>query len=191
MKRIPISQIVIVEGRYDKITLENVIDAVIIPCDGFAVFKNEELKASLKSMARRHGAILLTDPDQAGAVIRNYLKTILQGAEVYPLYVPALDGKEKRKKTPSQEGYLGVEGTDAEILRGLFSRFEAKNPAPSVFAADLYEWGIIGKPNSSGKKASLLKKMELPPHLSTSALLKEINRRFTRESLIAFLQINE
>ena len=116
MNRIPIKQIVIVEGKYDKITLENVIDATIIPCNGFGIFKNEDQKRALREMAKRNGAIILTDSDRAGGVIRSYLNSILQGTEVYTLYVPAVFGKEKRKTSYSKEGLLGVEGTDYKTL---------------------------------------------------------------------------
>ena len=126
MKRISIDQVIIVEGKYDKITLENIVDGTIIACDGFELFKNDELKMSLKKMVKDRGAIILTDSDRAGAVIRSHLQRILQNSKVYCLYIPSIQGKEKRKKAPGKEGLLGVEGMNSETLFNLFKEFEAK-----------------------------------------------------------------
>ncbi len=181
MKKIPINQVVIVEGKYDKITLENIIDATIISCDGFELFKNDLLKSSLKEMAKERGAIILTDSDRAGAIIRSHLSQILQNCEVYCLYIPSIEGKEKRKKAPGKEGLLGVEGMDAETLTKLFRDFEAK-PIPNVIkVTDLYECGFSGCTGSKDKKVKLLDFLNLPRHLSNNALLKELNRRYTKE----------
>ncbi len=188
MKKIPIDQIVIVEGKYDKITLENVIDATIISCDGFELFKNDSLKSSLKEMAKERGAIILTDSDRAGAVIRSHLRQILQNAEVYCLYVPSIEGKEKRKKAPGKEGLLGVEGMSTEILTNLFQDFEAK-PIPNVInSVDLYECGFSGLAGSKNKKEKLLDYLKLPRHLSNNALLKELNRKYTKEEFYSIAQ---
>ena len=185
MNKIPISQIVLVEGKYDKITLENIIDATIIICNGFGIFKDEEKKAAIRKMAKERGAIILTDSDSAGAKIRSYLSVILQGAEVYPIYFPAIEGKERRKASHSKEGLLGVEGMDSSVLREAFLKFEAKK-VPSVFSAnDLYSMGFTGRPNSKEKKEKLLSILGLPPHLSNNALIKELDRRVTLDELEA------
>ena len=188
MNKIPIRQIVIVEGKYDKITLENIIDATILFCDGFGIFKNKEQQAALKAMAQENGAILLTDSDSAGGVIRSHLQRLLQGAEVYTLYIPAVEGKEKRKTSYSKEGYLGVEGTDAAVLRRLFETFRAEPIGNAIQAKDLYEYGLTGVPGAGEKKAKLLSVLRLPPHLSNNALLKELNRRFDPQSFQAFVE---
>ncbi len=188
MNRIPIKQIVIVEGKYDKITLENVIDATIIPCDGFGIFKNEEQKQAIREMARKYGAIILTDSDRAGGVIRSYLKTILQGAEVYTLYVPAVFGKEKRKTSYSKEGLLGVEGTSYETLCKIFEDFRAEPIGTAIQAKDLYAFGLTGTSGASERKTKLLLSLGLPPRLSNKALLKELNRRFDPDSFAEYLE---
>lgn len=188
MNKIPINQIVIVEGKYDAITLSNIIEGTIIPCDGFGIFKDSIKKEALKQMAKERGAIVLTDSDSAGGLLRSYLKTILQNCEVYLLYVPAIRGKEKRKTTPSKEGYLGVEGIDCATLRKLFEDFRAAPIEPSIFASDLYDLGLNGTPGCSDAKKKLLEALSLPPHLSNNALLKELNRRFSLESFRAFME---
>lgn len=186
MNKIPISQIVLVEGKYDKISLENIIDATIIPCDGFEIFKDEQKKLAIKELAKKRGAILLTDSDSAGAKIRSYLSVILQDAEVYPLYIPAVEGKEKRKSSPSKEGLLGVEGMNSKVLRGLFENFRAV-PVENKFSAyDLYRLGFAGSEGAKAKKDALLKALSLPPHLSNNALLKELDRRWSMEDLEHF-----
>jgi ribonuclease M5 len=187
MNKIPVNQIVIVEGRYDKITLENIIDATIIPCDGFALFKNKAFKESIKSMARSRGAIILTDSDRAGAVIRSHLNSILQNCEVYELYVPAISGKEKRKSSPSKEGLLGVEGIPSAVLYDLFKDFKAEPIKNDITPGDLYECGLSGVLGAKEAKCKLLSALELPMHLSKNALLKELNRKFDREEFFQFI----
>ncbi len=189
MKKIPIDQVVIVEGKYDKITLENIIDATVISCDGFELFKNDSLKSSLKEMAKERGAIILTDSDRAGAIIRSHLRKILQNAEVYCLYIPSIEGKEKRKKAPGKEGLLGVEGMNAEVLTRLFLEFEAK-PIPNVIkSTDLYEYGLSGCMGAKDKKGRLLNYLKLPRHLSNNALLKELNRRYTKDEFRSVIEL--
>ena len=188
MKKIPIDQIVIVEGKYDKITLENIIDATIIFCEGFGIFKNRALKNGLKRMARERGVIILTDSDRAGAVIRSHLQTILQGCDIYSIYTPALKGKEKRKDSPSKEGILGVEGISSEILYKLFDEFRAKPIPKEILPIDLYECGFSGQLGAKERKAKLLEQMDLPPHLSNNALLKELNRRFSKNDFYDFIK---
>lgn len=186
MNKIPISQIVLVEGKYDKITLENIIDATIIPCNGFGIFKDEEKKKAIRNLAKERGAILLTDSDSAGAKLRSYLSVILQGAQVYPLYIPAIKGKEKRKTVPSKEGYLGVEGMDAKVLYRAFKDFKAEAVKKKFTANDLYRLGFTGNEGSKAKKEALLRALSLPPHLSNKALLKELDRRWSLEDLEQF-----
>ena len=188
MNKIPIRQIVIVEGKYDKITLENVIDGTIITCDGFGIFKNDEQKQAIREMARLYGAIILTDSDRAGGVIRSYLKTILQNAEVYTLYVPAVSGKEKRKTSFSKEGILGVEGTSYETLYKLFEDFRAEPIGTAIQAKDLFEHGLTGVPGAQERKTKLLRSLGLPLRLSNKALLKELNRRFDPDSFAGYIE---
>ena len=123
MKRlIRLKQAVIVEGKYDKIALENVIDAVIIPTNGFGIFKDSEKRDIIRNLAKKNGIIVMTDSDSAGAVIRAYIKKIAAGAVITNVYVPSLHGKEKRKSKPSAEGILGVEGMSPEIIEEALKR---------------------------------------------------------------------
>ncbi len=187
MNKIPIDPIVIVEGKYDKIALDNIIDATIMTCEGFGIFKNEEQRAILRNLARERGAIILTDSDRAGAAIRSHLQTILQGVTVYTLYIPPILGKEKRKTTPSKEGLLGVEGMAGDVLRNLFAEFKAEPIGNEIKPIDLYELGLTGQAGCKDKKLRLLRSLMLPSHLSNNALLKELNRKFTKESFADYV----
>ncbi len=188
MSKIPISQIVLVEGKYDKIMLENLLDATIIPCDGFGIYRKLPKRNALQSMARERGAIILTDSDSAGLKIRSFLHTLLQGAALYDLYIPAVVGKEKRKQAGSKEGLLGVEGMQATLLKQLFVEFRAVPVSNEITAADLMVHGLSGCTGAQKKKEDLLARLRLPPHLSNKSLLKELNRRFTLQELDAYLR---
>ena len=188
MNKITVDPIVIVEGKYDKITISNVIDATIIPCGGFEIFKNEEQKRAIRAMALDRGAIILTDSDRAGAVIRSHLNRVLQGCEVYTLYVPAVEGKERRKTAFSKEGLLGVEGMGSDVLRQIFEGFRAEPVKTEIMAHHLFEFGLTGQAGSKEKKVKLLKRLELPLHISNNAFLKELNRRFSLDEFKEYLE---
>lgn len=188
MNKIPVDPIVIVEGKYDKITLDNIIDATIIPCDGFGIFKNEERRMALRALAKERGAIILTDSDRSGAIIRSHLQTILQGADIHILLIPAIAGKEKRKPTYSKEGLLGVEGMTADVLRGLFIDFGSKPISNAIKPIDLYNAGLSGVEGAQKRRSALLKTLMLPPHISNNLLLKELNRRFSIEEFYEFVK---
>lgn len=170
---------VIVEGKYDKITLENVIDAPIITTDGFGIFKNAEKRALLRRLAREKGVIVMTDSDSAGAVIRAYLKKILGETEIVNVYVPALRGKERRKISASREGLLGVEGMPPEIITealkksGVFCERSAERR--KITKNDMFSAGLCGRPNSTAARRELLKQLGLPERLSSSAMLDALN----------------
>ncbi len=187
MNKIPVDPIVIVEGKYDKIALDNIIDATVIPCDGFGIFKNEEKRTSLRKLAKERGAIILTDSDRSGAVIRSHLQTILQGAEVYILLIPAVPGKEKRKPAFSKEGLLGVEGMNSDILRDLFENFKSNPVSNAIKPMDLYRNGLSGTQGAKERRFKLLNVLNLPPHISNNLLLKELNRRFTPDEFEEFI----
>lgn len=170
---------VIVEGKYDKITLENVIDAPIIPTDGFGIFGNEEKRALLRRLARDRGVIVMTDSDSAGAVIRAYLKKILGETEIINVYVPVLHGKERRKSTASREGVLGVEGMTPEIITEALKKsgvFTERAPERrKITKNDMFSAGLCGRPNSTAARRELLKRLGLPEGLSSSAMLDALN----------------
>ena len=175
---------VIVEGKYDKITLENVIDTLIIATDGFRIFKDKEKCAMIRKVAEKNGIIIMTDSDSAGALIRSYIKKIVGSAEIINVYVPCLKGKEKRKSTPSKEGFLGVEGMKCDVILESLERsgvFAAKTAAPSrkITKNDMFLLGFSGNENSSEKRKALLKKLNLPESLSSSAMLDVLNNLFT------------
>ena len=184
MKRlIKLKQPVIVEGKYDKITLENVIDALIIPTNGFGIFKDREKCAMIRSLAKKNGVIVLTDSDGAGAVIRSYLKKIIGDSEIINVYVPQLKGKEKRKSAGSKEGLLGVEGMTPEIIEEAFKKsgvFCTKaETVKKITKADMFKYGLSGCKDSGEKRKSFLKFLSLPENLSSSAMLDVMNNMFT------------
>ena len=185
-----IREAIVVEGRYDKNLLEQIVDAPIFTTAGFGVMKDRELLELLRTVAVKRGLIILTDPDGAGFVIRNYLKGALAQGRVLHAYVPDVAGKERRKRQPGKEGKLGVEGMQPEVLLQALRRagatFEASD-APRQMGAmtkvDFFELGLTGTPDSARRRAALKQKLHLPAHLSTNGLLEAINLLYTREEL--------
>jgi ribonuclease M5 len=180
---------VIVEGKYDKIKLSSLFEGQILQTDGFGVFKNEEKRIFFKKLAERSPLIVFTDSDGGGLVIRNYFKSILPKDRVIHLYIPQVKGKEARKSAPSKEGFLGVEGTDSEILRNIFAPYlllEGQAPPQkrgTLTKLTLYELGYDGGDGSKEKRQALLQKCGLPSTLSTKALLEALNLLYTDEEL--------
>lgn len=186
---IHLKEALIVEGKYDKIKLSSLTDALIITTDGFGVFKNKEKTALIKSLAESRGVIILTDSDTAGFKIRSYIKGCTQKGKIINVYIPEIFGKEKRKTAPSKEGKLGVEGIPADILRaslvkaGVVIDSEADKVKKEKWADKirLFDDGFIGKNNSEEKRRSLLKELGLPSLLSANALIEVLNSMFTPE----------
>ncbi len=176
---------VIVEGKYDKIALENVIDAPIIPTNGFRIFKDPEKRALIRALAQKNGVIVMTDSDQAGGMIRAYIKKIVGDVPIIPVYVPCLEGVERRKKKPSKEGYLGVEGFSREILCQALEKsgvtVSEQPPFSNITRQDLYACGLFGRKNSAEKRKKLLAYLGLPTSLSTSATVDALQVLLTRE----------
>ena len=164
---------VIVEGRYDKLRLESVIEAQILTTDGFGVFASDEKAMLIRRLAEVRGIIVLTDSDGAGRVIRNYFNSILPKDKIYHLYIPEIEGKERRKKAPSKAGTLGVEGMEAGLIRSLLEPFavggEAKKSSRELTKTDFFGVG------SADKRARLCKYLNLPTCMSSNALLAAIN----------------
>ncbi len=175
------------EGKYDKIRLERILDAPIFTTDGFRVFSSAEKGAMLRKIAETHGLIVLTDSDPAGFVIRNKLKGMLPRDKVTHLYAPALAGKERRKRAPSKAGVLGVEGLSAETLLRLFEKSGivpnadseaevcAAPPSEHYTKADLYAVGLCGREDSAARRAEFCRKNELPDFMTPNALLEAVN----------------
>ena len=178
-----VREVIVVEGRYDKNTLLQAVDAVVVETGGFAVFRNGEKAAYLRRLAEKRGVILLTDPDGAGFVIRNHLKGILPPEQVKQAYVPDVYGKERRKKKGGKEGKLGVEGMPPQVLiealRRAGATFEDGTEAP-----DMLEKGLIG-PASAEKRAALQRRLGLPEHLTANGLMEALDTLLTREEFDA------
>ena len=190
---IHIDEVIVVEGRYDKNTLSQLVDATIVETDGFGVFSNAEKLALLRRLADERGLVVLTDSDGAGFVIRNFLKGAIDPARVKHAYIPDVRGKEKRKARPGKEGKLGVEGMKPEVLLAALERagvnaLETQSvPAPRLTKAELYAFGLSGRPDSTARRAALLQKLGLPERLAPNALLDVLNALYSREQLLALL----
>ena len=190
MAKPKVKEVIVVEGRYDKNTLSQVVDAVIVELGGFAVFNDKEKQAFLRKLAKERGIILFTAPDGAGFVIRNRVKGNIPEGRVLQAYVPDIYGKEKRKRKAGKEGKLGVEGMPPEVLlsalRAAGATFEGEGATVKenpVTHADLLDLGLIGA-GSKAKRAALLRALALPEHLSTAALLDVLGTLTTREELV-------
>lgn len=190
-----IKEAIVVEGRYDKNALSQVVDAVILETSGFSVFKDDEKLALLRRLAAKHGLIVLTDPDGAGFVIRNYIKGAIPPEQVKHAYIPDVYGKERRKRSPGREGKLGVEGMPPEVLVQALLRAgatvegeDAPAPAGELTTADLYLLGLTGREDSAARRAALLRRLELPEHMSAKALLTVLNALYTPEELETLLK---
>ncbi len=193
MKRI--KEAIVVEGRYDKNALSQVVDAVILETSGFSVFKDSEKLTLLRRLAKKQGLIVLTDSDGAGFVIRNYIKGSIPSEQVKHAYIPDVYGKERRKRAPGKEGKLGVEGMSPEVLLQALLRAGATvegedhaTPRGQLTAADLYTLGLTGREDSAQRRTMLLRQLELPEHLSAKALLTVLNALYTSEELNTVLE---
>lgn len=177
---IKISQAVIVEGKYDKIRLSNILDATIITTEGFKVFKDDEKKSLIKLMAEKKGIVIITDSDHAGQMIRKYVEKIAQGGKITNVYLPQIVGKESRKAKPGAEGVLGVEGTDDAVILAAIERSGltgdiCEKQGRQVTKTDLYNLGVSGTQNSADKRRSLCLFLGLPSFLTANSLLEFIN----------------
>jgi ribonuclease M5 len=190
MEKIKIKIPIVVEGKYDKNTLLQIFDATVITLGGFGIFNSKEKQCLLRKLSR-DGIILLTDSDGAGGVIRSFLKGIIPKEKVYNLYIPKIEGKEKRKTTASKEGLLGVEGMSREELIRVFAPFidgEAKNlneaskPREMITKVDFYMDKLTGFNNSSAMRDKLALHFGLPDGMSANALIEALNIITDREN---------
>lgn len=193
---VKVSEVIVVEGRYDKAALSSYLDAVILETDGFGVFSDKEKVALLRRLADERGLIILTDSDGGGFVIRNYLKSCLDPNKVKQAYIPEIAGKERRKHKPSREGLLGVEGMTQEVVlealrkAGATIDGESDKPKGNITKADLYAWGLSGGKDSEKKRKSLLKALELPEKLSSNAMLAVLNALYDRNDILCRISQN-
>ena len=193
-----IREAIVVEGRYDKNTLSQLVDTVIIETSGFGIFKDKERLALLRRLAEKRGLIVLTDPDGAGFVIRGHLRGSLPPDRVKHAYVPDIYGKERRKRQGGKEGKLGVEGMRPEVLEAALRRAgatfldeEGEGAAQAgrpITKADFVALGLSGGPGAADRRRALLQRLELPEHLSPNAMLEVLNALFTREELDGLLR---
>lgn len=188
---VKVQQAILVEGRYDKNTLSQIVDAPIFETSGFGIFKNKEQMALLCRVAERQGLIVFTDSDGAGFVIRNHIKSAIPGKYLLHAYIPDIPGKERRKAAPGKEGKLGVEGMTPEIILkalrdcGATMDGAAQEPRKAITKQDFMELGLSGGPGSSERRKALLKKLELPEHMSSNAMLQAVNLLYSPEEFEA------
>lgn len=186
---VKVREAIVVEGRYDKNTLSQIVDAPIFETRGFGIFKDKEQMALLRSVALRRGLIVFTDSDGAGFVIRNYLKSAIPNQYLKHAYIPDIPGKEKRKAAPGKEGKLGVEGMTPDViltaLKAAGATFEDGTAAESggISKQDLCLLGLSGGAGSSQKRLALQKKLNLPEHMSANALLQALNLLYSMDEL--------
>lgn len=184
-----VKEAIIVEGAYDKIKLSGFIDGVIFTTGGFAIFKNKKMQTSVRTLAEKCGIVILSDSDFAGLKIRNFIKQLTPGAKILHAYVPEIAGKEKRKKKPSSEGILGVEGMSETVIIDAIKKSGATVDGSSaetkcahpVTKADFFRVGLCGGPNSSILRSQLARSLGLPSKLSANMLLDVVNSCLTRD----------
>ena len=186
---VKIKEAIVVEGRYDKNTLSQIVDAPILETSGFGIFKDKQQMALLRRIAETRGLIVFTDSDGAGFVIRNHIKSAIPGKYLKHAYIPDIAGKEKRKASPGKEGKLGVEGMSREIileaLRRCGATIEGEDGPQTrqITKQDLMALGLSGEADASAKRLALLKKCGLPEHMSANAMLQALNLLYSLEEL--------
>lgn len=187
---VKIKEAIVVEGRYDKNTLSQLVDAPILETSGFGIFKDRERMQLLRRVAEKRGLIIFTDSDGAGFVIRNHLKSVIPAKYLKHAYIPDVYGKEKRKSAPGKEGKLGVEGMKPEVILNALRQagatmegMETPQPASAITKQDFMELGLSGGPGSNEKRKALLKKLNLPEHMSSNAMLQAVNLLYSLEDL--------
>ncbi len=184
---------IIVEGKYDKIKIKSLFDACVITTEGFGVFKNSEKLALIRRLAKKSKIIVVTDSDGAGKLIRSHITSAIPKDKLIQLYTPQVKGKEKRKVEASKEGYLGVEGIDADLLKGLLSPFaeDAEGTATErteIEKIDLYELGLTGGADSAARRDALAPELGLPKGMTPNALLAALNVLMSREELYELIK---
>ncbi len=195
MKRV--RQAIVVEGKYDEIRVRSAVDALVVPTEGFGIFRDEQKTALLRRLATERGLIILTDSDSAGMLIRNHLIGAIPAEQMRHAYIPPIAGKERRKTAPGKEGLLGVEGVDNAVVLAALERagatFEdAANGAPAadkmhLTKGDLYELGLSGRADSAARRRALLRALKLPENLSANRLLDVLNATVTEQELAVLM----
>lgn len=186
---IRIREAILVEGRYDKNTLSQIVDAPILETAGFGIFKDKQQLKLLRQVAEKRGLIVFTDSDGAGFVIRNHIKSAIDGKYLKHAYIPDIPGKERRKSAPGKEGKLGVEGMTPQIILDALRRAgatidgEAVTTQAQITKQDMMELGLSGGKDSSTMRSMLLRKLDLPEHMSANAMLQALNLLYSKEEI--------
>ena len=191
-----IKEVIVEEGRYDKNALSQVVDATVVTLGGFSIFNDKEKLAFLRKLAKKQGIIILTDSDGSGFVIRNYLKGALPKEQIKQAYIPDVYGKERRKRHAGKEGKMGVEGMKPEVLVEALRRAgatfldgeETEANRKPITKADLFAWGLSGGADSTVKRQALLKRLDLPEHLTANGMLEALNLLYAREDFLEMLE---
>ena len=189
MDKLNIALPIIVEGKYDKIKILSIANACVIATDGFGVFNNKERIAVIKRLAEKSEIIVLTDSDGAGKMIRSHITSAIPKDRLIQLYTPQIKGKDRRKIEASKEGFLGVEGTEADVLRKLLEpfstdRFNREGFGEQITKVDMYEGGLTGAPDSAQKRDELAISLGLPKSMTPNALLSALNVLITKEEFL-------
>lgn len=186
---ISIKEVLVVEGKYDKIKLSGIFDTLIITTDGFRIYKNKQKAQMIKDLAQKRGIILLTDSDKAGFRIRNKIREIVGDVNIKNVYIPQIEGKEKRKAKAGAEGILGVEGiADDIIINAVMEQTKEVPPREKVTSAEMYEIGLIGGKDSKALREKLLKELNLPKNMSSKAMTDTINILFSKQEFFEFVE---
>lgn len=191
---VKVREAIVVEGKYDKNTLSQIVDAVIFQTDGFSIFHNPQQLKMLRQVAQKRGLIVFTDSDGAGFVIRNHLKSAIPPQYIKHAYIPDIPGKERRKSAPGKEGKLGVEGMTPQIILDALRRSGATlDDAAVSFGGqitkqDFADFGLSGGKDSSILRKKVQKKLDLPLHLSANGLLQAVNLLYTKEEFASVME---
>ena len=186
---VKIKEAIVVEGRSDKNTLSQIVDAAIFETSGFGIFNDKAQMALLRKVAQKNGLIVFTDSDGAGFVIRNHIKSAIDGTYLKHAYIPDIPGKERRKAAPGKEGKLGVEGMTPQVILEALRRADAtfddvvNNQPTPITKADMVQLGLSGGKDSKALRTKLLKKLELPEHMSANAMLTALQLLTDKEEL--------
>ncbi len=185
-----IQEVILVEGKYDKIKLDSILDATVIAVNGFSIFKDKDMRQLIKRYAEERGIIILTDSDSGGFLIRKHLLQIVPPNQIKNAYIPQIPGKEKRKIKPGKAGFLGVEGVSSDIILDALKKCGCTPRAPGIpiTKADLVLAGLSGSKNAAEKRQLLLQHLHLPQTLSANAFLNAINAFMTKPEFDAWLQ---
>lgn len=180
-----IKEVIIVEGKYDKMCLERICSSPIFTTEGFRIFNDKEKRNFLINLAKTRGILILTDSDRAGFMIRNHIKSFVREGNIKQAYIPEIFGKEKRKSIASKEGKLGVEGMTEETLREILLSYTSEEDCgEKITKTDLYDAGLYGGADSAAARASLCKKLEIPTGISANALVDALNALITKEKFL-------